>query len=69
MADRRDRHTVVDNTSQGWGVAAFITLLAILCAVGAWYIHNQTYRHPRYPTTTLEHVSWRLPAERPAPAV
>jgi hypothetical protein len=69
MADRRDRQTVVNNNAQGWGVAAFITLLAILCAAGAWYIHTQTYRHPRYPTPALEHVSWVTPAQPLARAV
>jgi hypothetical protein len=70
MADRRDRQTVVvNNNAQGWGAAAFIVLLAILCVLGALYLRTQTYRHPRYPTPKLEHTTWQLPAELPARTV
>lgn len=35
--------------SRGWGVAAFVTVLAIVCAVGAAWIHEATYMHPTHP--------------------
>lgn len=31
---------------EGWGIAALVCLLAVLCAGGAWYVHNETYLHP-----------------------
>lgn len=31
---------------EGWGIAAFIVLLAALCWAGAYYVHEKTYRHP-----------------------
>ena len=49
----------VRNNAKGWGVATFITLLALGCAFGAWWIHTQTYRHPTEPGApvgTEEHV-------------
>lgn len=45
MAER----IAVDNTAQGWGFAAVIVLLAIICAASAWWIHNETYCDPRHP--------------------
>ena len=36
--------------AKGWGVAAFILILAGLCAFGAWTIHKNTYKSPRDPT-------------------
>jgi hypothetical protein len=36
--------------NRGWGVAAFIVLLAALCVFGAWTIHKNTYKSPRDPT-------------------
>ena len=41
----------VNNNSQGWGVAAFVVLLAVAAAFGAWTIHKRTYQHPRAPIT------------------
>jgi hypothetical protein len=35
--------------SRGWGVAAFIVVLAIACAASAAYIHTSTYVHPTHP--------------------
>lgn len=49
----------VDNNRQGWGVAAFIVLLAVAAAFGAWTIHERTYQHPRAPIT-MPHTA--LPA-------
>ncbi|HKW47981.1 MAG TPA: hypothetical protein VJN70_11065 [Gemmatimonadaceae bacterium] len=34
------------NTNGGWGVAAFILLLALACIVTATVVHKRTYRHP-----------------------
>ena len=45
MAER----STVDNTAQGWGFAAVIVLLAIICAASAWWIHNETYCEARHP--------------------
>ena len=41
----------VDNNKQGWGVAAFVVLLAVAAAFSAWTIHKRTYQHPRAPIT------------------
>jgi hypothetical protein len=37
--------------TQGWGVAAFISILTIALYVTAYQIHKATYRDPRLPTT------------------
>lgn len=52
MAERT-ASVAVDNNRQGWGVAAFIVLLAIASAFGAWTVHKRTYQHPRIPINTL----------------
>lgn len=31
---------------EGWGVAAFVVLLAVATAAGAAYVHKTTYKHP-----------------------
>ena len=31
---------------EGWGVAAFVVLLAVAAAAGAAYVHNSTYKAP-----------------------
>ncbi len=31
---------------EGWGVAAFVVLLAVAVAAGATYVHNATYKDP-----------------------
>ena len=51
MAERRP----VNNNAQGWGVAAFILLLALLCIATAAWIHNETWCDPRNPMC-VEHV-------------
>jgi hypothetical protein len=43
----------VRNNAKGWGVAAFIVLLAIGCVVGAWWLHTETYRHPADPAAPV----------------
>jgi hypothetical protein len=53
MAERYVR-VAVQNNRQGWGVAAFVCLLAIAAAFGAWTIHKRTYQHPRTPINTLQ---------------
>ena len=35
------------NTTGGWGVAALVIALAILCPAIATFIHFETYRNPR----------------------
>jgi hypothetical protein len=40
-----DRYVPAD-TNGGWGFAAFIVLLAVICIVSATVIHKHTYRHP-----------------------
>jgi hypothetical protein len=40
-----DRY-VPANTNQGWGIAAFIVLLALACVATATVIHKKTYKHP-----------------------
>ena len=35
--------------SRGWGVAALVVALAVVCAVGAGWIHMKTYMHPTHP--------------------
>ena len=53
MAERYAR-VAVHNNRQGWGVAAFICLLAVAAAFAAWTIHKRTYQHPRMPINTLQ---------------
>ena len=31
---------------EGWGIALFVCLLAVLTAAGATYVHTRTYLHP-----------------------
>lgn len=35
----------------GWGFAAFICILTISMYLGAYWVHKQTYRDPRDPST------------------
>lgn len=42
-------------SSQGWGVAAFIIVLAIVCNTLAWKIHQATYLKPDAPAAAAEH--------------
>jgi hypothetical protein len=42
MADRR----IEGNFSQGWGIAALVTLLAVACFVGAFLINRATHYSP-----------------------
>ena len=45
----RGEEKPVRNNAQGWGVAAFIVLLAVGLTAGAWWLHTETYEHPRNP--------------------
>jgi hypothetical protein len=54
MADRTqgrltERYVPPNNNAQGWGMAALIVLLALVCAFSAFTIHNRTYRDPTNP--------------------
>lgn len=60
MEERRP----VNNNAQGWGMAAFIVLLALLCIAGATWMHYETYCDPRDPMC-FEHLE---PAETGADA-
>ena len=40
-----DRYVPAD-TNAGWGIAAGVILLAVLCIATATYVHKKTYRHP-----------------------
>jgi hypothetical protein len=35
----------------GWGFMTFICVLTIAMYLGAYWVHKQTYRSPRDPTT------------------
>ena len=41
-----DRHVPAD-TNGGWGYAALIILLALICIATATYIHEKTYKDPQ----------------------
>jgi hypothetical protein len=45
MDQHIDRYVPAD-TNGGWGFAAIVIGLVIVCIVTATYIHKQTYRHP-----------------------
>ena len=48
-----EKHTdryVPANTNAGWGIAALIVGLAVVCIVTATVIHKKTYKHPSDPT-------------------
>lgn len=45
----QDRYTPA-NTNSGWGIAALIVGLAVVCIITATYIHNKTYKPPTDPT-------------------
>ena len=40
----------VNNNAQGWGIAAFIVLLAILANAFIYVVHKNTYKSPNDPT-------------------
>ena len=42
-ANLSDRHVPAD-TNAGWGFAAFVVLLAVICIVTATVIHKRTYK-------------------------
>ena len=42
-ANNSDRH-VPANTNGGWGFAAFVILLAVLCIAAATVIHKRTFK-------------------------
>jgi hypothetical protein len=43
----------VRNNAQGWGVAAFIVVLALALTFTAHWIHERTYRSPTDPTAPV----------------
>jgi hypothetical protein len=43
------RYVAPNNNAQGWGIAALIVLLALVCAFSAFTIHKRTYRDPTNP--------------------
>ena len=45
MSEHIDRYVPAD-TNGGWGVAAGVIALTVLCIVTVAYIHKQTYKHP-----------------------
>ena len=40
----------VNNNAQGWGVAAFIVVLAIISNIFIYTVHKKTYKAPTDPT-------------------
>ena len=40
-----DRYVPADNNG-GWGIAAIIVTLALVCIATATYVHKKTYKHP-----------------------
>lgn len=44
------------NFSQGWGMAAFITLLVAGAFATAGFIHQKTFHHPRDVTAPYRHA-------------
>lgn len=53
-------------TNDGWGIAALVVLLALVCAVGAGVIHQRTYKHPTDPTAGS--VNRAAAGHQPAPS-
>ena len=53
LAVARGESAPVRNNAQGWGVAAFIVLLALACTFGAWTLHKKTYRSPNDPSAPV----------------
>lgn len=51
MTHHTDRR-IEGNFSQGWPIAAFITLLAVGAFLTAGYIKSRTYHSPNDPTGT-----------------
>ncbi|MDB4877002.1 MAG: hypothetical protein JWM41_3448 [Gemmatimonadetes bacterium] len=45
MDQHIDRYVPAD-TNGGWGVAAGVIVLALLCIATATYVHKKTYKHP-----------------------
>ncbi|MEO6877514.1 MAG: hypothetical protein ABI205_03470 [Gemmatimonadaceae bacterium] len=45
MEQHIDRYVPAD-TNGGWGAAALVIALVIICIAGVTYIHKQTYKHP-----------------------
>ena len=44
----------VNNNAQGWGVAAFIVVLAILSNIFIYSVHKKTWKNPVDPTYVNE---------------
>jgi hypothetical protein len=58
-AAAREEGAPVRNNSQGWVMATFIVLLALVLTFTAHWIHEKTFRSPTDPTApvnTLEHT-------------
>ena len=53
-----DRYVPAE-TNGGWGFAAFIVLLAVICIATATYIHKKTYLHPT--DVRMHSTGWRGP--------
>lgn len=53
---RVTRDRAVNNNAQGWGVAAFIVLLAVALAAGATWLKVSTYCDPRDPMCAADEV-------------
>ena len=53
MAERR----IEGSFNQGWGVAAFIVVLALALVAGAFTIHKRTYHSPNDPTAPSGEVT------------
>ena len=57
--EHQDRYVPAD-TNGGWPVAGGVVLLALVCILGATYIHKKTYKNPTDPT-------WHAKGQRGAP--
>ena len=67
MADRThggvpERYVAPHNNAQGWGIAALVVLLALVCAFSAFTIHKRTYRDPTNPLGESRTASEGAPA-------
>jgi hypothetical protein len=62
MAGRRIEH----NFNQGWGVAAFVTLLAVAGFATAFMINQRTFHSPNDVTAPTNGEAAHAPAAAPA---
>jgi len=49
-------------TNEGWGIAAGVVGLAVLCIVMATVVHQRTYRHPT-------DVTWHATGQQSTPEI